>query len=55
MAVLQSLRRRDGKKGRATRIEMLREFYSVWDEHLVKICEEGARDVLDEIEEGNDE
>lgn len=50
-AVLESLRRREGRTGRATRREMLSEFWAVLDTHMEDICSDGARDVPEEIEE----
>jgi hypothetical protein len=54
-AVRRRLRHRDGKSGLATRQEMLREFWDAWEDRMVKICEDGAPDVTEEIEEGEDD
>jgi hypothetical protein len=53
-AVLRRKRRRDGGSGKATRREMLAEFWEVWEEHMVQICRDGAPEIPDEIEEGNE-
>lgn len=53
-AIRRALRRRDGGSGMATRREMLSEFWAVWDAHMEDIASDGAADIEEEIEEGND-